>query len=56
MNVHETIGEFFNRPREEILIELVEYFLHTKQDISFENHCQLLRNVQLNSQVSGCNG
>lgn len=31
INVHETIGEFFNRPRDQILTDLLEYGFRTGQ-------------------------
>lgn len=47
MNVHENIGDFFNRPRHQIVVDLLEYFLHTEQRFTFENECQALTAVQV---------
>ncbi|KOC68790.1 hypothetical protein WH47_10778 [Habropoda laboriosa] len=37
----ETIGEFFDRPRREIVVDLLEYFLHGEE--AFESENVLLR-------------
>ncbi|XP_076245019.1 uncharacterized protein LOC143185677 [Calliopsis andreniformis] len=33
LHVHETIGEFFNRPRRQILADLLDYFLQVERKL-----------------------
>ncbi|CAK9815115.1 hypothetical protein ANTQUA_LOCUS8297 [Anthophora quadrimaculata] len=46
---YETIGEFFNRPRKQILVDLLEYFLHDEQAFEYENGFQAVTNIQINN-------
>ena len=39
MNIHETMGEFFNRPRYRVVADLLQYFLRTEQEF---DECQAL--------------
>ncbi|XP_043519313.1 uncharacterized protein LOC122533551 [Frieseomelitta varia] len=42
MNIHESIGEFFNRPRYQVVADLLQYFLRTELE-EFGDECQALR-------------
>ncbi|XP_043797857.1 uncharacterized protein LOC122717661 [Apis laboriosa] len=55
-NVHEIIGEFFNRPRHQIVLDLLRYFLSTEQESIDKNVFQGLTNVQVDEKkISCCN-
>ncbi|XP_076278305.1 uncharacterized protein LOC143208106 [Lasioglossum baleicum] len=54
INIHETVGEFFNRPRRQILLELLDYFLHTNRSDHIEFQFQRSTNVLANRSESCC--
>ncbi|XP_034187047.1 uncharacterized protein LOC117607450 [Osmia lignaria lignaria] len=45
MDVHETIGEFFNRPRDQILMDLLEYGFRTGQTFNIKTRLPASRNI-----------
>ncbi|XP_017883653.1 uncharacterized protein LOC108627110 [Ceratina calcarata] len=44
MDLHETIGDFFNRPRHQILVDLLQYLLQTEEPFSLGDGFQMLTN------------